>query len=450
MAKHGDAALSPDGRLLAAYVRSDDGAAPNAIQVWDIGTGQKVASLRDCTTPLWSPDGRHLTTIARGTIGSTTTDALVKVWEVADPTPTYRLDQPITAISSPPDGHRLAVDDQLWEVGSEPGPAHLKPLPRPVPADLVVFTGTGALYATRLRKKDITKQFEQPTPFWELEPRHRELTLSTYERVEGVSWVNEGRLAAFSPDGRLAAIVWQPWATDGKSPMDLGLCVDLWELETMRRVQILYRETIKVTYHPNGGVSWSWNGPGARATNSHHLAWSPDSQTLAVAYDTGVVIYRASDGQPVRELWNMDHLKRRRIPVYSLSFSPDGRWIYYAGQEGRLNIGSVQPVSGGLSASYSPVDPQSAWTGHEETVLALSVSPDGRTLASGGVDRIIRLWEVPTGRPLARWEAHDASISALAFRPDGRTLVSGDTDGMLKLWDLPSLHRELAALGLDW
>ena len=38
---------------------------------------------------------------------------------------------------------------------------------------------------------------------------------------------------------------------------------------------------------------------------------------------------------------------------------------------------------------------------------------------------MIRLWELPTGRALARWEAHEASVTALAFRPDGRTLVSG-------------------------
>jgi WD40 repeat protein len=63
---------------------------------------------------------------------------------------------------------------------------------------------------------------------------------------------------------------------------------------------------------------------------------------------------------------------------------------------------------------------------------------------------MIRLWEVPTGRPLARWEAHDANITVLAFRPDGRTLVSGAADGMLKLWDLPAIRRELAEMGLDW
>src|SRR5262249_18750714 len=161
--------LSPDGRLLAAYARRDDGSIPPTIHVWDVETGQKVATLRDCKAPIWSSDGRHLATMARWPIrdadghGSTgSPDALVKIWEVADPTPVYRQDRPIRAISSAPDGRRLAVDDQLWEVDPRPVPSHLKPLPRPVPADLVAFSGSGALYAARLHKAELPKQFEQP------------------------------------------------------------------------------------------------------------------------------------------------------------------------------------------------------------------------------------------------------------------------------------------------
>ena len=58
--------LSPDGRLLAAYARVDGGAGPNTIQIWDVETGQKVASLGNCIKPLWSPDARHLVAVAPG------------------------------------------------------------------------------------------------------------------------------------------------------------------------------------------------------------------------------------------------------------------------------------------------------------------------------------------------------------------------------------------------
>lgn len=65
-------------------------------------------------------------------------------------------------------------------------------------------------------------------------------------------------------------------------------------------------------------------------------------------------------------------------------------------------------------------------------------------------DRSISLWELPSGRELARWPAHAVAVNALAFSPDGATLASDADDATTKLWNLPFLRRELRALGLDW
>ena len=64
--------------------------------------------------------------------------------------------------------------------------------------------------------------------------------------------------------------------------------------------------------------------------------------------------------------------------------------------------------------------------GHTARVRALAFSPDGKTLASAGDDRVIRLWNVETGSELrAPLSGHTDTVFALVFAPDGKTLYLG-------------------------
>jgi WD40 repeat protein len=65
---------------------------------------------------------------------------------------------------------------------------------------------------------------------------------------------------------------------------------------------------------------------------------------------------------------------------------------------------------------------------HGAGVKSVSFSPDGRFLASGGADGVVRMWEVESGREVRRME-HGAGCESVSFSPDGRFLASGGWDG---------------------
>jgi WD40 repeat protein len=73
--------------------------------------------------------------------------------------------------------------------------------------------------------------------------------------------------------------------------------------------------------------------------------------------------------------------------------------------------------------------------GHSHGIWTVAFSPDGLTLASGGAERLVRIWDIETGRLLKSLRGHTNDIRALVFTPDGQTLATGSEDRTIRLWN---------------
>jgi WD40 repeat protein len=73
---------------------------------------------------------------------------------------------------------------------------------------------------------------------------------------------------------------------------------------------------------------------------------------------------------------------------------------------------------------------------HQGFVRGVAISPDGRLVASGGNDNMVRLWSAADGKLLRELPGHTRHVYNVRFDPSGRFLVSGDLMGVLKQWDV--------------
>jgi len=82
---------------------------------------------------------------------------------------------------------------------------------------------------------------------------------------------------------------------------------------------------------------------------------------------------------------------------------------------------------------------EAEFDGHTAEVLALALTSDGRYLASGGRDRLIRIWDCRSNKLIDSFQGHRDIVSGLAFRKGSHTLYSASHDRSVRAWNIDEM-----------
>jgi WD40 repeat protein len=226
---------------------------------------------------------------------------------------------------------------------------------------------------------------------------------------------------SFSPDGQIIAS-----ASDDKT-------VKLWRAKDGKLITTLKDKghtdlVYGVSFSPDGQMIASaskdktvklWKRDGTFIRNLQHtdvvnaVSFSPDGQIIASASNDKTVKLWKRDGTFIRDL-------KHSAEVNAVSFSRDGI-IASASNDKTVKLWKRD---GSLIANL---------TGHEDTVLAVSFSPDGQTIASASNDKTVKLWK-RDGSLITTLSEHSNGVNGVSFSPDGQTIASASSDFTVKLW----------------
>jgi WD40 repeat protein len=164
---------------------------------------------------------------------------------------------------------------------------------------------------------------------------------------------------------------------------------------------------------------------------------SPDGRSLALATNPHNVLHGAPVPPSQIEIWDVAARRRLRLlpareRTEALSFSPDGRRLYAGAYDKTITILDVQ--DGKELSRLLDTD----------AVCCLAVTPDGKTLLSGGAeesekkDHHIRVWDLTTNKIVRRLSAEPMRVLSLALSPGGTGVVAGKGDVTVEVFDLPN------------